>query len=318
VTGEVFVGGAGVARGYSGRSDVTAERFVADPFANDGSRLYRTGDLGRWRADGQLDFVGRADFQLKVRGFRIEPEEVEATLAAHPQVGGVVVVAAGEGEDRRLVAYLTPADQEAGVPAAGELRRLARLRLPDYMVPAVFVELAALPLTPNGKLDRSALSALDGARSELVGGFVAPRTAVEESLAGIWAEALGVDRVGATDNFFELGGHSLLATRVVSQVRGVFGAGLPLAALFDHPTVEGLAAVIAESGPEAGVSPIVAVSRDEPLPLSFAQQRLWFLAQLEPGSAEYNTPMPIRLRSAPCRWWTSPVRLTRLRSLGSG
>ena len=298
VTGEVYVGGAGVARGYGGRPELTAERFVADPFAEDGSRLYRTGDLARRRPDGQLDFVGRADLQVKVRGVRIEPGEVEAVLSAQPAVASAVVTALGEGRDRRLVAYLTPADQRVGVPSAGELREFARTRLPDTMVPAVFVELAALPLTPGGKLDRAALPHPDGTRSGLAGGFVAPRTATEESLTRIWAETLDVDRVGVTDNFFELGGHSLLATRVISRIRAEFGVETPPAAMFDRPTIEGLAALIDE--PAGAVSrepvpPLVPVNRDEPLPLSYSQQRLWFLDRLEPGSAEYNTPMPVRL-----------------------
>ncbi len=190
VAGEVFIGGVGVARGYVDRPDLTAERFVADPNACDGTRLYRTGDRAFWRPDGQLEFLGRADDQVKVRGFRIEPGEVEAALRRHRGVADAVVAAV----DDRLVAYLVPADHAAGVPAPSELRELLGGSLPEYMIPAVFVELAALPLTPNGKIDRAALPAPGGDRPGLAGGYVAPRTATEDVLAGIWSEVLGVDR----------------------------------------------------------------------------------------------------------------------------
>ena len=295
VPGELFVAGAGVARGYGGRPGLTGERFVADPYAADGSRMYRTGDVARWRADGVLEFVGRADEQVKVRGFRVEPGEVEAVLAAHPAVGQAVVAAVGAGGEARLAAWLVPADRGAGIPAAGELREFAAGRLPEFMVPASFTELASLPLTPNGKISRAALPAPDGARPGGAGEYAAPATPAEELLAGIWAELLGVDRVGAEDGFFELGGHSLLATRVISRVREVFGVEVPLAALFDEPTVRGLAGVI--GGTERGLAapPVLRVSRDQVLPLSFGQQRLWFLDRLEPGSAEYNVPMAVRL-----------------------
>ena len=237
VAGELYVAGAGVARGYVGRPALTAERFVADRFAGDGSRAYRTGDRARWRADGRLEFLGRADEQVKVRGFRVEPGEVEAALAAHPGVrrrGG-----GGRRRRRRAAAGRLPGARPTrrGHARRGELRGVpAAGRLPEYMVPAVFVELAALPLTPNGKVDRAALP--DAGRGPPgAGGYVAPRPGAEELLAGIWARVLGVDRVGAGDNFFELGGHSLLATQVISRVREVFGAEVPLAALFDRPTV---------------------------------------------------------------------------------
>ncbi|MEU0032364.1 amino acid adenylation domain-containing protein, partial [Streptomyces sp. NPDC006335] len=288
VAGELFIGGAGVARGYAGRPALTAQRFVADPFAADGSRLYRTGDVVRLRADGELEFLGRADDQVKVRGFRVELGEVTAALAAHPRIRSAAVAAWGEAGDR-LAAYLVPADHGEGVPAAGDLRAFLRRSLPEYMVPSLFTELAALPLTPNGKLDRAALPAPDTARSEL-GAFVAPTGATEELLAGIWAQLLGADRVGALDGFFELGGHSLLATQVISRIREVFGAEVALAALFEHPTLRALAAVVDGTGPGSAAPPITPVSRDRALPLSFAQQRLWFLNQLQPGSAEYHLP----------------------------
>ncbi|MFI5916524.1 amino acid adenylation domain-containing protein, partial [Dactylosporangium sp. NPDC051541] len=283
VVGQLFLGGSGLTRGYGGCPDLTAERFVADPFAGDGSRLYRTGDLGRWRPDGQVEFLGRADVQVKVRGFRVEPGEIEYALTAHPEVSAAVVVA--DGQDR-LVAYVVP----AGV--AG-LREMLRERLPEFMVPSVFVGLDALPLSPNGKIDRSALPAPDGVRPEL--DFVAPRTTTEELLAGVWAQLLGVDRVGVFDDFFSLGGHSLLATQVVSRIRVVFGVEVPVAAIFDAPTVAGLAALVDVATPGMVAPSVVSAGRDGALPLSFAQQRLWFLAQLEPGSVEYNTPILIGL-----------------------
>ncbi|MFJ1552014.1 amino acid adenylation domain-containing protein, partial [Streptomyces sp. NPDC088246] len=286
VVGELYIAGVGVARGYGGRAGLTGERFVADPFAADGSRMYRSGDVVRWLSDGQLDFVGRVDDQVKVRGFRIEPGEIEAVLADHPQVRTAVVMVFGVEGDCRLVAYVVPADVTVGIPSVGELREFAGGRLPEFMVPSVFVELAGLPLTANGKLDRSALPAPEGARQPSEG-FVAPSGATEELLAGIWAGVLGVDRVGVTDSFFELGGHSLLATQVISRVREVLGVEVAVSVLFDRPTVRGLAAVVEKA---AGVvAPAVTrADRDRPLPLSFAQQRLWFLDQLEPESTEYN------------------------------
>jgi amino acid adenylation domain-containing protein len=294
VAGELYIGGAGVARGYARRAALTSERFVADPYAGDGSRLYRTGDRVRWRPDGQLEFLGRADDQVKIRGFRVELGEIEAVLAAHPAVAAAAVTAAGDGQDRRLVGYVVPADPAAGVPAADVLRGFVRERLPEYMVPAAFVSLEALPLTANGKLDRAALPAPDGVRRDLDGRYVPPSSPAEELVAGVWAQVLGLDRVGAADNFFDLGGHSLLATRLVSRVRDVFGVEVQVAALFDHPTVAGLAAVI-EAGERTELPPITPAGRDMMLPLSFAQQRLWFAAQLDPRSAEYNVPVRIRL-----------------------
>ncbi|WP_344597521.1 amino acid adenylation domain-containing protein, partial [Actinomadura vinacea] len=294
VTGDLYVGGAQVARGYGGRPALTAERFVADPFAGDGSRLYRTGDRVRWRADGRLEFHGRADGQLKVRGYRIEPGEVQAALLAHARIRAAVVTVDGAVADRRLVAYLVPQDAETGIPEIGELRAHLGGRLPDFMIPSIFTELAALPLTPNGKLDAAALPAPDGLRPEL-DGFAAPSGTTEETLAEIWAQVLAVDRVGAMDDFFELGGHSLLATQAVSRIQEVFGADVALAVLFDRPTVRALAPVIDEAVPGASVSPVIPVDRDGGSPLSFAQQRLWFLDQMEPGSVEYNTRLPLPL-----------------------
>ncbi|WP_051466578.1 non-ribosomal peptide synthetase [Actinomadura oligospora] len=296
VAGELYIGGAGVARGYAHRPDLTAERFVPDASAADGSRLYRTGDRVRRRPDGVLEFLGRIDRQVKVRGFRIEPGEIEAALLAHPAVAEAVVVARDDTGDRRLLAYLVPSDLADGAPDAADLRRFLGAGLPAYMVPVAFVELTALPLTRNGKVDRDALPAPDGGRAAAGTEFVAPRTPAEESLAGIWAEVLGLDRVGVHDDFFELGGHSLLATQVVSRVRAAFGVEAALADLFDRPTVAGFAEAVELAAPDADGPPLVPVARDGAPPLSFAQQRLWFLDQLDPGSPEYNVPLALRLR----------------------
>jgi amino acid adenylation domain-containing protein len=297
--GELCVGGWGVARGYLARPGLTAERFVPDAFgAAPGARLYRTGDRVRWNARGEIEFLGRVDFQVKVRGFRVEPGEVEAVLAAHPAVReAVVVVRPDAGGDRRLVGYVA-ADAEA-VSGAG-LRAYLRERMPEYMVPSAVVVLEALPLTPNGKVDRRALPDPEaGAGAE--GGDVAPRTATEAALARVFAEVLGVERVGVHAGFFDLGGHSLLATRAVSRIREATGADVPLRALFEAPTVAALAervdALLGE-GAVVQAPPIVPTPRGGELPLSFAQQRLWFIDQLQPGSAAYNIPAALRIRGS--------------------
>ncbi|HEV2728127.1 MAG TPA: amino acid adenylation domain-containing protein, partial [Solirubrobacterales bacterium] len=302
VVGELYVGGKGVARGYVGRPALTAERFVPDPYSGEsGARLYRTGDLARWRGDGKLEFVGRRDEQVKVRGFRIELGEIEAALLAQDGVCETAVVARDEagGGGKRLVAYVV-AGGGGTAPTAAELREGLRERLPDYMMPSTFVMLDALPLTPNGKIDRRALT-----DSGPVGGesqeYEPPRAGVEEVVAGVFSAVLKVERVGRADNFFELGGHSLLATQVVSRLRVACGVEIPLRALFEQPTVEGLARVVGEllrgeAGATAAVPPLVRVSREQELPLSFAQQRLWFLDQLEPNSSFYNIPSAVRLR----------------------
>jgi len=241
VRGELHIGGDGLARGYLNRPELTAERFIPDPFsAEPGARLYKTGDLARYLPDGNIEFLGRLDQQVKVRGHRIELGEIEAVLGLHAGVREAVVVAREDVPgDKRLVAYLVVA-QEQRAPSTGELRSYLKQKLPEYMVPQAFVMLDALPLTPNGKVDRRALPAPDEARPELAQQYVAPRNAVEEVVADIWAEVLKVEQVGIHDNFFELGGHSLLATQVISRVRRAVQVELPLRALFEDPTVAGL------------------------------------------------------------------------------
>ncbi|HEX7242822.1 MAG TPA: amino acid adenylation domain-containing protein, partial [Longimicrobiaceae bacterium] len=290
VPGEIVVSGGGVARGYLGRPELSADRFVPA----EGERAYRTGDRGRWRADGTLEFLGRLDQQVKVRGFRIEPGEVEAALSQHPLVGESVVVVRGDAAGERvLVAYHT-----AESPlSAYELREHLLRSLPEYMLPAAFVRMDTLPLTTNGKVDRRRLPAPD--LSWAAEAYAAPRTFTEEVLAGVWAEVLGVERVGVHDNFFDLGGHSLIATRMVSRARAVLRAEVPLRALFEAQTVAELAArVDAERREEEGVEvpPLVPAGRGGPLPLSFAQERLWFLHRLAPESVAYNTPVFLRAR----------------------
>jgi amino acid adenylation domain-containing protein len=293
VTGELYLGGAGVTRGYRRLPGHTAERYLPDPFGRTpGARLYRTGDLGRWLPDGTIEFMGRGDAQVKVRGFRVELGEIEARLAAHAAIHEVVVVARdGEIGDPRLVAYYT-----GDAASAAELRALLAERLPDYMIPAAFVHMDVLPVNPNGKLDRKALPEPEFAPSEE--NYVAPRTPVEEVVAGIWAEVLGVERLGVEESFFELGGHSLLATRAVSRVREVFGVELPLRAFFEGPTVAEVAERVEEMR-RAGLPvlpPVVPAGRTGALPLSFTQQRLWFLEQLGSPGSVYHLHKSLRLR----------------------
>ncbi|HEU4559707.1 MAG TPA: condensation domain-containing protein, partial [Longimicrobium sp.] len=294
VPGELYLGGRGLARGYLGRPGLTAERFVPDWFSGErGARLYRTGDRARWRVDGTLEYLGRLDAQVKVRGFRIELGEVEAALRRHHRVRECVVVAREDQPgEKQLVAYVV------GGMETDALRAHLRQSLPEYMVPGAFVFLETLPLTPNGKLDRKALPAPDHAPVE--GEYVAPRTPAEEVLAGIWAEVLRLERVGVEESFFELGGHSLLATRVVSRIRAVFGVELPLRALFEGPTVAEMAGRVEEMR-RAGLPvlpPVLPTGRTGALPLSFAQERLWFIDRLEPGSAVYNVPIAWHLGGA--------------------
>ncbi|MEV1119913.1 non-ribosomal peptide synthase/polyketide synthase [Actinosynnema sp. NPDC049800] len=282
VVGEMFVAGPGVARGYLDRPGLTAQRFPADPFGPPGTRMYRTGDLARW-VDGRLEYFGRADQQVKIRGFRIELGEIEAVLAAHEAVAQVAVIV----RDDRLVAYYVP----AGTAAAVGLREHVERSLPDYMVPTAYVALERLPLNANGKLDRAALPAPEREASA-AGGFVAPRTGAERLVADVWADVLGLAEVGAEDNFFTLGGDSISSIRVVSRLRSSFDVSPR--DLFDHPTVAALAARL--SGSASTGREITRVDGDGPL--SFAQQRLWFLDQFQPGGTEYVTPLAVRLRGA--------------------
>lgn len=298
VHGELHLGGDSLATGYLYRPELTAERFIPNPFSKEtGARLYRTGDLARWLPDGQIEFLGRLDYQVKVRGFRIELGEIETVLASHPSIREAIVMTREDvGEEKRLVAYVV-ADEEH-VATLNELRNFLKERVPDYMVPSALVRLEAMPLTANGKVDRLQLPAPDLTRPEIDEAFMPPRTPVEEALIEIWVQVLGIERVGIQDNFFDLGGHSLLATQVISRVREAFKIELPLRKVFEEPTVAGLASSIeAAFKIEPGVQApaMQAVARDQHLPLSFAQQRLWFLDQLEPGSPLYNIPAAVRL-----------------------
>ncbi|RYZ36976.1 MAG: non-ribosomal peptide synthetase, partial [Myxococcaceae bacterium] len=290
VAGELYLAGEGQARGYLLRPELTAEKFLPEVHGPAGSRMYRTGDRVRYRADGVLEYLGRVDFQVKVRGFRIELGEVESALRQQESVKDAVVVAKGEGAEKRLVAYVAA---KAGTTLEAEALKVSlRQRLPEYMVPGTVVVLEALPLNANGKVDRKALPEPEAPQSGST--YEAPRTELEASLAAIWAEVLRVPRVGVKDDFFALGGHSLLATQVVSRVRAETGAELPLRALFEAPTVEALAKRL-ETAERAKLPAFTPVSREAPLPLSFAQQRLWFIDQLEPGTALYNIPVAVRL-----------------------
>jgi len=292
VPGAVYLAGAGLARGYLRRPDLTAERFIPNPFGERGTRLYRVGDLACWRADGEMECLGRIDHQVKVRGFRIELGEIEAALAEHPQVRQAAVAAREVEDDNRLTAYV---ELERPVDAA-ELRSWLQGKLPAYMVPAAFVVLDALPLLPNGKVDRRALPEPDDLAAPQA--YAAPRNPLEEIVAGIVAAVLGSDRVSIDDDFFALGGHSLLAARLASQLRQALGVDLPMRQVFETPTVAALAAAIEQNLRTPGarpLPPIAPVVAGDEAPASSAQERLWFFHQTDPGGAVLNVPHPLRL-----------------------
>jgi amino acid adenylation domain-containing protein len=292
VVGEIHVGGHGLARGYLNRPSLTAERFVADPFSTDpGARLYKSGDLARRRQDGSLDYVGRSDHQVKIRGHRVELGEIEAALLKHADVREAVVLPKDYGaDDRRLIAYVVGRGG-ATPPTTAELRRWLKPRLPEYMIPSVYTALSALPLTAHGKLDPDALPEPVLESAGAAAEYVAPRTGVEEVVAAVWAEVLGRSLVGAHDDFFELGGHSLLATQVVSRLRSALGFEVPLRAMFEAPTVASLAERIEEarqSDDTEASRPIPIAPRNQPIPASFSQESLWFLDKLDPGRPTFH------------------------------
>jgi amino acid adenylation domain-containing protein len=289
-SGEVYIAGVGLARGYLNRARLTAERFVPCPFGPAGERMYRTGDLGRWLPDGNLQYRGRADDQIKIRGFRIEPGEIESVLARHDSVAQCVVVTRTDRGEKRLVGYVVPVAGAELDPA--EVRRFVGRWLPDHMVPAAVVPLPALPVNHSGKLDRKALPAPDFTAAAT---SREPRTAREELLCQLFAEVLDVDRVRIDDNFFDLGGHSLLAVRLVGKVRSVFGVELPLRTIFDASTVVALGRELDAASRWPRLE-LTAVRRPEVLPLSFGQQRLWFMNRWDGPNATYNIPVTLRLR----------------------
>jgi amino acid adenylation domain-containing protein len=295
--GELYIGGAGVGRGYLNRPDVSAQKFIAHSLNGEpAKRLYRTGDFARLTTDGVIEFDGRQDGQVKVRGFRIGLGEIEATLARHPGIKNNAVVARADNNGTKtLIAYFVARET---IPSASELRTFLNMRLPDYMVPSTFVELAALPLTANGKIDKRALPEPGQTRPTLATAYEAPSSKTEKRLEKIWAGVLRVDTIGVDDDFFELGGHSLLAIQVMARINGQFKINVPLRTLFESSTIKRLAEhVDALARKEAAVSAIPSrVSREQPLALSFPQQRLWFIDQLETGSALYNINKALRLR----------------------
>ncbi|MGP4004549.1 amino acid adenylation domain-containing protein [Streptomyces sp. 8N706] len=291
VRGELYIAGAGLARGYHGRPGLTAERFVANPYGAPGERMYRSGDVARWNADGTLEYLGRADDQVKVRGFRIELGEIESALTLHPDIAQAVVVT----HNTNLMAYVSPSGERR--PTPDDLRARLADGLPEHMIPSTIVVLDTLPLTPNGKVDRKALPDPATVQESAGTDRSAPRSPVEETLAGVWSEVLGIDTIGVHDDFFALGGNSILSVRAVSRMRAALGIRLPPRVLFDTPTIAELAASVA---PAESIedSSIPVVPRDGALPMSYGQQRLWFLEDFDPGSAEFHTATGLRLTGA--------------------
>ncbi|WP_139198027.1 condensation domain-containing protein, partial [Pseudomonas sp. NFACC37-1] len=295
--GELYVGRAGLARGYLKRGDLTALRFIPDPFGESGARLYRTGDLAQYRSDGVIEYVGRIDHQVKIRGFRIELGEIEARLNALASVREALVLAQEGPSGQQLVGYVIPADpreEQAGL--RDRIKTQLKADLPDYMVPTHLLFLEQWPLTANGKLDRKALPSADA--SQVQQDYVAPQSELEQQIAVIWQDVLKVERVGLSDNFFELGGHSLLATQMVSRIRQALGLNLQLRQLFENASLEACVAALVDSDVARPAS-IPRLSRDPAQrPLSYAQQRQWFLWQMEPHSAAYHIPTALRIQGA--------------------
>ena len=300
VPGDLYIGGDGLARGYWHRPELTAERFIPDPFNADGNgRLYRTGDRARYRADGEIEFLGRDDYQVKIRGHRIELGEIEAALQRHPAIKEAVIVARNRdsSDEPELIAHLVCRD--APEPAASALRQFLRRTLPDPMVPATFVFIERMPLTPNGKIDRKALPAPDGAAPRRETNFTAPRNEIETAIAQVWSEVLGRPGIGVDDNFFDLGGHSLIATRIAARLRAQFKIEIALRKLFELPTVAALATYVEQlrhgASPTA-LLPILPAPRSAPLPLAFSQWRLWYLQKADADLSAYNIPAAFRIR----------------------
>ncbi|MEH2268243.1 MAG: amino acid adenylation domain-containing protein [Nostoc sp.] len=294
VPGELHIGGVSLARGYLNRPELTQEKFIPNPFDN--SKLYKTGDLARYSPDGNIEYLGRIDNQVKIRGFRIELGEIETVLNQHSDVQvSCAIVREDHPGQKQLVAYIVP--QKEMIPTTGELRQFLKAKLPDYMVPSAFVILEALPLTPSGKVDRRALPAPD-LGIEIADKFVAPRNPIEEALALIWSQVLRLEKIGIHNNFFELGGHSLLATQVISRLPEALGISLPLRSLFESPTVAQLSEVILrelQTASSLTLPAILPVSTRQDIPLSWAQERLWFLHHLEGESGAYTMPFVMRL-----------------------
>ncbi|TBR56738.1 non-ribosomal peptide synthetase [Westiellopsis prolifica IICB1] len=293
VPGELHIAGVGVARGYLHRPDLTAQKFIFNPFTSEDNKLYKTGDLARYLPDGNIEYLGRIDDQVKIRGFRIELGEIEAVLHQHSSVSTAIVQAQNQVDEKRLVAYIVPHPQST--PKTSELRYFLEQKLPKYMVPAEFIFLKVLPLLSNGKIDRQALLNVEQLQLEPENYFVAPQTATQQIVADIWQQVLNLEKVGIYDNFFELGGHSLLAIQVISRLNKAFKIELPIRSLFDAPTVAELVEIIAQTS-TTQTQIIPHTTRSEPCQLSFAQQRLWFLKQLESDVFAYNISTAVRLQ----------------------